>query len=68
MKRKALDDPVGRPSKIIKKNLKQNDVDKLYYDLKWIRKNIHHARTSIMPGLPKNQNCIKLVLVLSDDE
>jgi len=46
LKRKALDDPVERPSKIIHRELRENDTDTLNtYDLQLIRKNIHHVRT-----------------------
>jgi len=50
VKRKAIDDINEKPSKIIHSHLTQ-DVDILTtYDLTLIRKNIHRARSSIMPS------------------
>lgn len=64
LKRKALDDPVERPSKIIHRDLRENDTDTLNtYDLQLIRKNIHHARTSIMPKLPKTLTELHAALI-----
>jgi len=56
VKRKAVDDINEKPSKIIHSHLTQ-DVDTLTtYDLTLIRKNIPHARSSIMPKLPVDLN------------
>ena len=55
LKRKAIDDICEKPSKIINRELLTHDVDTLTtYDLQLIRKNMHYARTSILPKLPKN--------------
>ncbi|CAI6369788.1 unnamed protein product [Macrosiphum euphorbiae] len=55
LKRKAIDDICEKPSKIINRELLTRDVDTLTtYDLQLIRKNMHYARSSILPKLPKN--------------
>lgn len=62
VKRKAVDDINEKPSKIIHSHLTQ-DVDTLTtYDLTLIRKNIHHARSSIMPKLPVDLNELHISL------
>lgn len=56
VKRKAVDDINEKPSKIIHSHLTQDVNTLTTYDLTLIRKNIHHARSSIMPKLPVNLN------------
>ncbi|KAL4127383.1 hypothetical protein QTP88_011555 [Uroleucon formosanum] len=54
LKRKAIDDLYDKPSKLIHREL-SNDVSTLTsYDLTLIRKNMHHARASVIPKLPNN--------------
>ncbi|KAE9522680.1 hypothetical protein AGLY_016902 [Aphis glycines] len=56
VKRKAIDDINEKPSKIIHSHLTQDVETLTTYDLTLIRKNIHHARSSIMPKLPMDLN------------
>uniref|UniRef100_A0A2S2NXU0 MULE transposase domain-containing protein n=1 Tax=Schizaphis graminum TaxID=13262 RepID=A0A2S2NXU0_SCHGA len=63
LKRKALDDPCEKPSKILHRELREGDIDSLTTtDTMRIRKNIHYARSSIIPKLPKNLEDLHLAL------
>jgi len=54
LKRKAINDLYDKPSKLIHREL-SNDVSTLTtYDLTLIRKNMYHARASVIPKLPNN--------------
>jgi len=56
VKRKAVDDINEKPSKIIHSHMTQ-DVDTLTaYNCTLVRKNIHHAQSSIMPKLHLDLN------------
>lgn len=53
LKRKATEDLSERPIKLIHTELRSGDVSTLTItDLKCIRKNIYHARRSVLPKLP----------------
>ncbi|KAE9521880.1 hypothetical protein AGLY_017687, partial [Aphis glycines] len=63
LKPKALDDPREKPSKILHRELREGDNDNLTTtDTMRIRKNIHYARSSIIPKLPKNLEDLHLAL------
>ncbi|XP_060845246.1 uncharacterized protein LOC132924821, partial [Rhopalosiphum padi] len=63
LKRKALDDPYEKPCKILHKELRQGDISSLTTaDTTLIRKNIHYARSSIIPKLPTNLEELHLAL------
>lgn len=72
LKRKAIDDLYDKPSKLIHREL-SNDVSTLTsYDLTLIRKNMHHARASVIPKLPNNlldlHNSLKENIKSNQDE
>ena len=63
LKRKALDDPCEKPCKILHRQLRKGDVSTLTTtDINRIRKNIHYARSSIIPKLPTNLEELHLAL------
>ncbi|KAL4112342.1 hypothetical protein QTP88_016151 [Uroleucon formosanum] len=55
LKRKAVEDVFAKPSKLIRRELKHGDISTLTNnDLSLIRHNIHRARSTIHPSLPKS--------------
>lgn len=53
LKRKAVDDPSDRPSKILHKELKKGDINTLTIDdVRKIRNNMNYARRKAFPKLP----------------
>lgn len=55
LKRKAFEDVFAKPSKLIRKELKHGDVINLTNNyLPLIRHNIHRARSTIHPSVPKS--------------
>jgi len=63
LKRKALDDPCEKPCKILHRELRKGDVSTLTTtDINRIRKNIHYARSSIIPKLPTDLEELHLAL------
>lgn len=63
LKRKALDDPCEKPCKILQRELRERDVNTLTTtDVNRIRKNMHYARSSMIPKLPKNLEELHLAL------
>lgn len=55
LKRKATEDISTRPSKLIHRALRDGDLDVLTSrDLSLIKRNIHNARSSVYPTLPKS--------------
>ncbi|KAL4142319.1 hypothetical protein QTP88_004802 [Uroleucon formosanum] len=63
LKRKALGDPCEKPCKIIQRKLRERDVSTLTTtDVNRIRKNIHYARSSIIPKLSKHLEELHLAL------
>jgi len=71
VKRKAQDDISTRPSKLIRSELKNNDIPSINTnDLKLIRNNIHHARKVLYPKLPKSMqethNCLSTMNITTN--
>lgn len=63
LKRKALDDSCEKPCKILHREFRKEDIDSLTTaDTMRIRKNIHYARSSMIPKLPTNLDELNLAL------
>lgn len=55
LKRKAVDELCERPAKILHTEITSEELNTLNgYDVSLIRKNIHHARSAILPPRPKS--------------
>jgi hypothetical protein len=53
-KRKAVDEPCDRPSKLLCNVLRDNSEHLEVSDLKCIRENMYNARRKLVPALPRN--------------
>lgn len=54
LKRKAVDDPIERPAKLINIELRKEHIETLtHQDVSRIRKNIYHARIDAQPKIPR---------------
>ncbi|KAE9533104.1 hypothetical protein AGLY_009532 [Aphis glycines] len=73
IKRKAQDDISTRPSKLIRSELKNNDIPSINTnDLKLIRNNNHYARKVLYSKLPKSmqetQNCLSSMNITTNKD
>jgi len=63
LKRKALEDPFEKPCKILHRELREGNISSLTStDTMRIRKNIHYARSSMIPKLITNLDELHLAL------
>jgi hypothetical protein len=63
LKRKTLEDPFEKPCKILHRELREGNISSLTTtDMIRIRKNIHYARSRMIPKLPTNLDELHLAL------